>query len=163
MPRRMSCSMTVEAVRNHTKTVTRRSSWTWVGLKPGDRLTLVEKAQGIPKGGKQVVLAQVEVVANDTVLLREMTQAECAAEGFPEMTPDEFIAFWLKSHGLFFGSLMALKPNGRGPFPVSHDVRVRRIQWRYLATCASCGKVPEDGYAITDDEGTHFCGDCYQP
>ena len=61
MPRRMSCSITVDAVRARTKTVTRRHASTWATLKPGDRLTLIEKGMGLKRGEKQVVLAEVEV------------------------------------------------------------------------------------------------------
>lgn len=38
MPRRMSVSMTLDAVRNRTKTVTRRHVDTWKTLQPGERL-----------------------------------------------------------------------------------------------------------------------------
>lgn len=38
MPRLMSVAFTEQAVRDRTKTVTRRKGWTF--LKPGDRLTL---------------------------------------------------------------------------------------------------------------------------
>lgn len=47
----MSVAMTTEAVRNRTKTVTRRKGW-WLDsrgrriLHAGDRLTLCEKVQG---------------------------------------------------------------------------------------------------------------------
>jgi hypothetical protein len=58
----MSCSMTIAAVRNQTKTVTRRHVDTWTNLKPGDRLTLIEKGMGLAKGEKQVVLAEVEII-----------------------------------------------------------------------------------------------------
>lgn len=38
MPRRMSCSMTIDAVRTRTKTVTRRHVDTWTRLAvPADR------------------------------------------------------------------------------------------------------------------------------
>lgn len=127
----MACSLTVDAVRERRKTVTRRSAWTWAMLKPGDRLTLVEKAMGLPKGAKQVVLANVEVVANDVVRLRDITAAECAAEGFPDMQPVEFVEFWLKSHGLRMG--------GYGPGRVSYDVVCRRIEWRYIAVYVDGG------------------------
>lgn len=128
----MACSLTIDQVRDRTKTETRRTTWTWVGLKPGDRLTLIEKGMGLKKGQKQVVLAEVEVISNDRVHLRDIDEAGCAAEGFPHMTPDEFVAFWLKSHDLFIGSLMALKPSGAPPWPVSAEVYCRRIRWRYL-------------------------------
>ena len=48
MPRRMSCSMTVPAVRDRTKTVTRRHVDTWRDLAPGDRVVLIEKGMGLP-------------------------------------------------------------------------------------------------------------------
>lgn len=125
MTRRMSCSLTTDAVRNRTKTVTRRAAWTWRNLKPGDRLTLVEKAMGLPKGARQVVLANVEVVSNDVVKLRDMTDEECAREGLPAMTAGEFVAFWMTSHRLHFGPPY-------GPGAVSRDMVVRRIEWRYI-------------------------------
>ena len=40
--------MTVEAVRNRQKVVTRRHVDTWKTLKAGDRLTLIEKGMGLP-------------------------------------------------------------------------------------------------------------------
>ena len=46
--RNMSFAMTTEAVRNQTKTVTRRFGW-WF-LKPGDMVQPVEKAMGLRKG-----------------------------------------------------------------------------------------------------------------
>lgn len=61
MARRMSCSLTIDAVRERRKTVTRRQVDTWTTLKAGDCLTLIEKGMGLPKGAKQVVLAEVEV------------------------------------------------------------------------------------------------------
>lgn len=53
--------MTIPAVRARVKTVTRRHVDTWKDLKPGDRLTLIEKGMGLPKGAKQVVLTEVEI------------------------------------------------------------------------------------------------------
>lgn len=119
MTRRMSCSLTVPAVRDRSKTVTRRDADTWVELKPGSRLTLVEKAMGLRKGERQRVLADVEVTDVRVEPLSAMTYDECAAEGFPEMEREEFIAFWLASHG---------EPADTPPDAVS----VRRIEWRYL-------------------------------
>lgn len=124
MTRRMSCSLTIAQVRDRTKTETRRAWWTWQNLAPGDRLTLVEKAMGLPKGARQVVLADVEVVANQGCRLCDITPEQVAAEGFPDMTVEEFIAFWMAGHGLRFG--------GYGPGVVSRQFVVRRIVWRYL-------------------------------
>ncbi len=121
MSRRMSCSMTVLAVRSRIKTVTRRHVDTWRTLKAGDRLTLVEKAMGLPRGAKQVVLAEVEIVdVRVERLLAGVTPAEIAAEGFDPhgMAPSEWCAWWMRGHGL-----------------VNDDadlVECRRIEWRYL-------------------------------
>lgn len=128
--KRMACSLTIPQVRARSKTETRRSQWTWRSLEPGDRLALIEKGMGLKKGDRQVVLATVEVVSNDLVRLRDITPAEVAAEGFPAMTVDEFIEFWLDSHDLFFGSLMDLDHRRRKP--VTRDLMVRRIAWSYL-------------------------------
>lgn len=116
----MSCSMTVDAVRSRTKTVTRRHVDTWTTLEPGDRLTLIEKGMGLPKGAKQVVLAEVEVVDVRIELLCCLAHEDRATEreGLPDMTTDEFIRFWLKGHGYSTDDdLVAL---------------CRRIEWRYV-------------------------------
>lgn len=115
MSRRMSCSLTTDAVRQRTKTVTRRHVDTWWDLSIGDRLTLVEKAMGLPKGARQVVLAEVEVVDVAVCQLRVRFPGDAAAEGFPEWSWDEFVEFFCRTH--------------RGVTPES---LVRRIEWRYL-------------------------------
>jgi len=116
----MSCSMTVEAVRDESKTVTRRHVDTWKTLKQGDRLTLIEKGMGLPKGSKQVVLAEVEIVMVSVETLRAVNEAECRREGLPEMSPEEFRLFWAVSHGY------------ARPKTGLWNVPCRRIQWRYL-------------------------------
>lgn len=120
MSRRMSCSLTVDAVRARTKTVTRRSVDTWWMLKPGDRLTLIEKAQGLEKGERQVVLAEVKVVDVRVEPLGWITPEDIEREGFRRpQTCDEWVAWWAKEHG----------------YAQSWDksaVPVRRIEWVYL-------------------------------
>lgn len=123
MPRRMSCSMTIDAVRDRTKTVTRRHVDTWRNLKPGDRLTLIEKGMGLPKGARQVVLAEVEIVdvsVEDIGHVWSRTEdgePECYREGLAEMTPNAFIEFWLRGHGY--------RPDA------DWSTSCRRIEWRY--------------------------------
>ncbi|MCB0969122.1 MAG: hypothetical protein KDB37_20010 [Ilumatobacter sp.] len=114
--------MTIDAVRDQTKTVTRRKVGSWESLKPGDRLTLIEKGMGLPKGAKQVVICEVEVVDVRVEPLSRITEAECAAEGFPQYTPFEFAAFWMAGHGY------ALPADERAV----NRVLCRRIEWRYL-------------------------------
>jgi len=126
MSRRMSCSMTIEAVRDRTKTVTRRHVDTWKTLAVGDQLTLIEKGMGLPKGSKQVVLCEVEVTAVTIEPLSALNPAECAAEGFPSYTPFEFAAMWMSGHGY------ALPADEHSVNRIS----CRRIEWRYLPEVA---------------------------
>ncbi len=113
--------MTIDAVRDRSKTVTRRNVDTWKNLQPGDRLTLIEKGMGLPKGAKQVVLAEVEIVGVSVQRLERVLYEIGATqrEGLPDMSPAEFIRFWMAGHGY----RSTLDP---------HDVPCRRIEWRYL-------------------------------
>ncbi len=135
MSRRMSCSMTIPAVLDRSKTVTRRHVDTWKTLKPGDRLTLIEKGMGLAKGAKQVVLAEVEVVdvRVEELWVIGIEPAACFREGLPGLSADEFMAMWLDSHGygpavLSCGALALEKI----------FTPCRRIEWRYLEPADSC-------------------------
>lgn len=120
MPRRMSCALTVDRVLDRTKTVTRRAPATWSDLKPGDRLTLIEKGMGLPKGAKQVVLAEVEIVDVRIEGLGAVAgPGELEKEGFPDMTAFEFESMWARTHGSRNCLIPSLIP-------------CRRIEWRYL-------------------------------
>lgn len=92
MPRRMSCSLTIDAVKERRKTVTRRHVDTWQTLKAGDRLTLIEKGMGLRKGEHQVVLAEVEVVDVAVEPVDDVDAADVEREGL-DMTPSEFVTF----------------------------------------------------------------------
>ena len=112
MSRLMSVAFTEQAVRDRIKTVTRRKGWTF--LKPGDRLTLCRKVMG-RQGAPLVRVAEVEVVAVSREPLYDITAEDVAREGFPGMTPMEFIQeFFIDAQGI----------------PPHADVT--RIEWRYL-------------------------------
>lgn len=104
MPRNISFALTTEQVRNRTKTVTRRLGWK--DLKPGTLLQPVVKAQGIPKGGKVEKiggLIRVTGVSQEPLdglnhPLHETAFWEVRREGFPEMTPAQFVAFFARTH-----------------------------------------------------------------
>lgn len=103
MPRFISFMLTQPQIRARTKTVTRRLGWKT--LKPGTLLMGAEKCQGLGKGGKIKPLGLIHVVSARQERLNEMTRsaylygtAECRAEGFPDMTPAEFVDFFCKSH-----------------------------------------------------------------
>lgn len=92
MTRRMAVSMTVDAVRSQTKTVTRRHVDSWLRPKPleaGHRLLLIEQGMGLPKGAKQVVICEVEVVAVDVRPLWPLTWPELCAEGLADRACQE--------------------------------------------------------------------------
>lgn len=113
MPRLMSVAMTTQAVIERRKTVTRRKGWLY--LKPGDRLTLCKKVQGRKPGEPLVRLCDVEVVNVRREQLIDITSAEVGREGYPEMTPSEFVNhFFVEAQGMMLSDW------------------VTRIEWRYL-------------------------------
>lgn len=123
MPRRMSCAYTVDQVLAGTKTVTRRDPSTWERLRPGDRLTLIEKGMGLPSGARQRVLTEVVIVSNRVEPLAGIAEpGELAREGFPTMPAAEFAVWWARSHG--HGTLTAAE---------AFRLDCRRIEWEYPA------------------------------
>jgi len=79
-----------------TKTVTRRMGW--ARLKAGDRLRAVRKVMGLKKGEQVHVLGEIEVVSATREPLSWITPEDVIREGFPGMTPIEFVAFFCRSH-----------------------------------------------------------------
>jgi len=96
MPRNMSFAMTTDQVRNRTKTVTRRFGW-WF-LEPGDVVNAVEKAMGLKKGEKVKRLCQIGIVSAWSEPLNAITPDDVIREGFPGMSPDEFVAMLIKHY-----------------------------------------------------------------
>lgn len=112
MPRLMAVSLTEPQVRDRSKTVTRRVGWRM--LRRGDQLTLCRKVMG-RRGEPLERIAAVEVTAVRRERLDAITAADVTAEGFPQMTPAEFVSFFCATH--------------RGCSP---GTEVTRIEWRYL-------------------------------
>jgi len=101
VPRHMSFSMTTEAVRNRTKSVTRRLGWN--DLEPGTLLWACEKCQGLKKGEKVKKLGMIRVVSVDDEPLyriRDHGPEECTREGFPDLTTDEFVDMFIRANRL---------------------------------------------------------------
>lgn len=113
MPRLMSVAFTEQAVRDRSKTVTRRKGWEF--LKPRDRLTLCRKVMGRKPDEPLERMAEVEVVSVRREPLFEITDAEVALEGFPGMPVEEFV-------GRFFFVAQGMRSSDE----------VTRIEWRYL-------------------------------
>lgn len=92
---------TKKQIRARTKTVTRRNGWQ--NLKPGQRLQAIEKGQGLKKGEKVVTMCEIEVVSAEMEQLDAILSYpidETAKEGFPEMTAQQFIDFYIKNMGV---------------------------------------------------------------
>lgn len=87
-------------------------------------MVLVEKAQGLPKGAKQVVVAEVEVVDVRVEPLARVDAAELVAEGFAGANLVRWMAWWAECHGY------------RAPRRLTTGwaelIPVRRIEWRYI-------------------------------
>jgi hypothetical protein len=113
MPRLMAVSLTEPQVRARTKTVTRRLGWRM--LRAGDQLTLCRKVMGRRNGEPLERITNVEVISVRREPLNAITAGDVAAEGFPQMTPAQFVSFFCGTH------------RGCGP-----GAEVTRIEWRYL-------------------------------
>lgn len=95
--RRMSFFLTTRQVLAREKTVTRRAVETWTRLRPGEVVVAVEKGQGLKAGERHRVLAVIEIVDVRIEDLAAITADDCAREGFPEMSPADFVAFYRKA------------------------------------------------------------------
>jgi hypothetical protein len=109
----MSVSLTESQVRDQSKTVTRRIGWRM--LHVGDQLILCRKVMGRRHGEPLERIAAVEVTAVRRERLDAISAPDVIAEGFPRMTPAEFVSFFCRTH------------RGCGPC-----TEVTRIEWRYL-------------------------------
>lgn len=100
--RNISFMLTTPQFLDRSKTVTRRNGWRF--LKIDERLQGVEKSQGLGKGGKIKRLGVIKVIDLRPEPLSHMLddleygREECVREGFSEMSPNQFVAMFLKSH-----------------------------------------------------------------
>jgi hypothetical protein len=98
----ISFSLTEPQFLDGSKDVTRRLGW--LKLKAGDRLRAVRKAMGLKKGEHQHVLGEIEVVSVRREPLFNLVMSavyevnDVRREGFQQMTGQQFIEFFCKSH-----------------------------------------------------------------
>ena len=95
----MSFALTERQLVDGSKDVTRRIGWR--DLKPGDQVVAVRKAMGLRKGERQVVLGTIRIVS---VTFEPLSNVYCRdgdvrREGFPLMTPAEFVTFFCRANG----------------------------------------------------------------
>ena len=111
--RQMSFSLTVEQMKRHEKSCTRRYGWD--DIKVGELLQAVERCQGLKKGEHVKKLAVIRVTAERWEPLTQMVEfpeygkAEVILEGFPTMSPAEFV-------------LMVAKANHKEPYQLVHRI-----------------------------------------
>jgi len=94
--RRMSFFLTTKQVRNRTKTVTRRIGW-W-DLEPGEHVGAFVKCRGLKKGESAEWIDELRTVSATPEPLCAITKEDVVKEGFPNMSVEEFIAFFCKTH-----------------------------------------------------------------
>lgn len=116
--RMMSFALTEPQLMDGSKTVTRRTGWQ--NLKPGDRLLAVRKAMGLKPGEKVQPLCEIEIVSVCRQALCCIDQADCVAEGFPHLSPEEFIRMFTSK----------VKTPGMGKH--AEEVSVTRIEFRKI-------------------------------
>lgn len=126
MPRLMSFMLTKEQFKNQTKTVTRRLGWDF--LKPGDIVIGCEQCQGLAKGQTINKLGPFQVVSTRWQMLKAITLDDVIREGFPDMTPAQFIDFFCQTH--------RCQPNRP----------VNRIEFRYLTPAVLAWLLTVDQY-----------------
>lgn len=101
--RNMSFALTTQQVQDMAKDVTRRLGWLY--LKPGNAFQPVKKCMGLRPGEKieRIGGAVVTVSTTREPLRRlidelEYGREECRREGFPHLSPAEFVAMFCASH-----------------------------------------------------------------
>lgn len=94
----MSFALTTAAVRRREKTVTRRNGWKVA--RAGMILQPVVKCQGIPKGEHvEKIGGPIRVVDVRRERLDAITAEDVLREGFPNLTPAQFIALYIGANG----------------------------------------------------------------
>lgn len=117
MPRNMSFMLTEQQVRDRTKTVTRRNGWLF--LKEGVIVNACKKCMGLKKGQKVQEIARINILSVRREPLNAITKEDCIAEGFPNLTPAEFVEFYCKHN------------------KINPDDLVTRIEFEYLGKFVS--------------------------
>lgn len=106
----MSYFYTTQQFLDYLKDITRRLGWAF--LKPGEHYMAVEKAQGLGKGGKIKKLGECICISNEQEPLSRIIshpyrfpqpshmipRSECEREGFPKLTPQEFVKSFCEMH-----------------------------------------------------------------
>jgi hypothetical protein len=131
----MSFALTTRQIESEQKTVTRRLGWT--RAKVGQIVQPIVKGQGLKKGervtkiGRRIRFTDVRRERLDRMTTdQDYGRAECAKEGFSDLTPAEFVYMFCRSHrwpALYAAG--ALVEGARSCLP---DDEVTRIEFEYV-------------------------------
>lgn len=111
----MSFFLTQRQYLDGSKDVTRRLGKP--RLKPGERFLGIQKGQGLKKGERQVVLGASECLSTRQERLDAITPDEVRREGFPDMTPAEFVEMFCKAN----------RHKGCTPSTIVNRIEFRRV------------------------------------
>jgi len=136
--RNMSFALTTSQMADGSKDVTRRLGWLF--LKEGDWVRPVRKCMGLKPGE---AIEQIAAPVLTLLLRREPLQLlidnplygqrECGREGFPDLTPAQFVDFFCSTHAKCTPATVVTRIEfNHGPLP----------GWKPMATA------PKDGTAI---------------
>lgn len=96
--RNMSFFLTINQIRNHTKTVTRRQGWFY--LTPGEIVQACVKCQGLKKGESIDKICKIKIKSVRKEYLTSISAEDCIKEGFPYMNPIEFVLMYIQFNNL---------------------------------------------------------------
>jgi len=94
----MAFALTTPQVRARTKTVTRRAGHGWLALRRGQLVQAVAKGQGLKKGEQVERLTVLRILDVRLEPLAAITSDDVRAEGFGDMAPHDFVAFFCRTH-----------------------------------------------------------------
>lgn len=158
--RNISFSLTAEQIRNRTKTVTRRLGWE--DLKPGTFLQPVVKGQGLKKGehvetiGGPIEIVDVRRERLSRLLVTDVyTRAEVVAEGFPELSEEQFVRMFCEHNDCRPGTWVT---RIAFTYPTTLPIETIAYQARVAADNRPCGSRP----CTTEFPGmpSRWCSNC---
>ncbi len=88
--------LTTKQMRERSKTVTRRLGW--ANVMVGEEIQAVLQCQGLKKGEKITKLCVIRVLDARWERLFRITKADCVLEGFPDLSPWQFIDLFCKAN-----------------------------------------------------------------
>lgn len=94
----MSFQITQTQIIDGSKDVTRRVGEYWARLNTGITVQAVDRCQGLKKGEHPRHLAYIEIDSNTEERLGDITTDEVCREGFPNITPAQFVAMFCEVH-----------------------------------------------------------------